>query len=96
MTPVSKITKMIITPVTSNRTPLDTPKVFSIDVNKNRNIAAAHRPGGLALPPITDVPPTTTTAIDDSRKSSPRLSEAPPENEANITPHKPAKPPEKV
>ena len=51
--------------------PALTPKVLSIVSKSTRKSAPPHNPGTLALPPLTEVPPITTTAIDASRYSSP-------------------------
>ena len=64
------------------RTPAPKPQVLSIVTSRKRNSAAPQRPGTLAKPPVTEVPPITTTAIEASRYSSPMLSAAPPEKPA--------------
>ena len=55
---------MMISPVVNKRTPALTPKVLSMVKSRTRNSAAPHNPGTLALPPATEVPPITTTAIE--------------------------------
>ena len=59
------------------RTPALTPKVFSIVSSMTRNSEAPQRPVTLALPPATDVPPITTTAMEVSRYSLPMSSDEP-------------------
>src|SRR4029077_20102649 len=69
--PAAVMTATMISPVSRRRTPALTPNVLSIVKRSTRNSAPPHTPGRFALPPDTDVPPMTTTAIEASRYSLP-------------------------
>src|SRR5258708_33417045 len=69
--PAATITPMITRPVTTWRIPALTPNVLSIVSKRTRKRPAPQRPATSALPPVTDVPPITTNAIDASEYSSP-------------------------
>jgi hypothetical protein len=87
--PAATITAMMTRPVTSSRTPALTPKVLSMVSNITRNNEAPQTPVTLALPPATEVPPITTTAIEVSRYSLPISSEVPRKQPASSAPHSP-------
>src|ERR1700712_5965142 len=74
---------MISTPYTIDRTPASAPTAFSTALVRKRNIDAPQTPAMVGLPPVTSVPPITTTAIDISMYSTPMSSDAPPDTEAN-------------
>src|SRR6185437_1086881 len=67
--PAAVMTATIMSPVATRRTPALTPKVLSIVNSSTRNSAPPQTPGTFALPPDTDVPPMTTTAIEAKRYS---------------------------
>src|SRR6185437_6375688 len=75
--PAAVMTATIMSPVATRRTPALTPKVLSIVNSSTRNNAPPQTPGTFALPPDTDVPPMTTTAIEAKRYSLPMSTFAP-------------------
>ena len=86
--PAIVITAMMMTPVMTSRTPAPKPEVLSSVTTMNRNSDAPQRPGRLAEPPATEVPPMTTTAMELSRYSDPISSEDPPVKPASRAPHR--------
>jgi len=75
--PAAMITPMMTSPVTTKRMPALTPKVLSIVSKSTRKSPAPHKPTTFALPPLTEVPPITTNAIEVRRYSSPISSDDP-------------------
>ena len=75
--PAAVMTATMMSPVKRRRTPALTPKVLSIVKRSTRNSAPPQTPGRFALPPDTDVPPMTTTAIEAKRYSLPMSTFAP-------------------
>ncbi len=59
----------------------------------NSMSAAPHSPGTLAMPPVTEVPPMTTTAMEVSRYSAPTSRDEPPVKPASSAPASPPRAP---
>src|SRR6202795_4537610 len=60
--PAATTTKIISRPYAIERTPAPAPSALSTAFVRNRNIEAPHTPMTVARPPVTWVPPITTTA----------------------------------
>src|SRR5450830_66034 len=86
------ITAMMMSPVSKVRRPGPAPAALSMATSRNMNMAAPQMPGTLGAPPLTAVPPMTTTAIVSKRYSCPWSSELPPANPAISAPVRPARP----